>query len=141
MLRTTNPSVVVSSAAAIAAEITAINSRSSVSSTSSTVSLTAAFVSSFFSSFLFANKFWISGNYFNKEIRNEMKISTTNTVPIPSSVFKPAFSIISPSENFALTVILSRYKSLSNTNSIVASRSLNCAGTDTVSSSSFASNV
>ena len=71
-----------------------------------------------------------------------MKSITTNTVPIPSSVFKPAFSIISPSENFALTVYFQRYKSfIKHRDSIIASRSLGAVPGWSAKPSSFASNV
>ena len=40
----------------------------------------------------------VAGIYLNNEIITEINISTTNTVPIPRSVFIPAFSRISPIE-------------------------------------------
>ena len=137
MLRTMNPSVLVPSAAAIAAEITAINSVSSVSETCASFAAGSfAGTLSFFISaagFLL-NAFSIAGINLNKEIISEMKINTTHTVPIPSTVLSPAFSNISPVVYSASTVMLSRYSLSSNTNVIVASRSLNSASVDTFTS-------
>ena len=79
MLRTMNPSVLVPSAAAIAAEITAINSVSSVSETCASFAAGSfAGTLSFFISaagFLL-NAFSIAGINLNKEIISEMKINT-----------------------------------------------------------------
>ena len=109
MLRTTKPSVLVPSQAAIAADITAISSRSSVSGTVSSItagsSRTAGVAKA---SFGFLNAASIFGMNQKREIMIEIKISTANTVPIPRSVLRPDFLRISDILFSALTVKVSR---------------------------------
>ena len=74
--RTTNPSVLVPSCAAIAAVITAINSKSSVSSDTGAVSTTTGFVSCVGALSFLLNLSKIAGIYFIKLITNAKKINT-----------------------------------------------------------------